>query len=139
MICCIIFRSNKIYCYTIYGNPKFLLGVHFHPTEEYCEERSFNVSLYFSYSLNVRWQKKKKKKWQNLCETNAHYSVYVVEILQTPGRYVRCLLCIDHHHVLRSLFSFLSLLFRLLSFYPRDFRLDIVRFTGHVTLRSRKV
>ena len=114
-----------------------MLGVHFHPTEEYCQERSFNVSLYFSYSLNVRWQKKerkkRKKKWQNLCETNAHYSVYVVEISQTPGRYVRCLLYIDHHYVLRSLFSFLYLLFRLLSFYPRDFRLLTFNWTCDLT------
>ena len=68
------------------------------------------VSFYFSYSLNVRWHTKKqnqKKKhthnWQNLCERDAHESVSVMEISQTPGSHVRCLLYIDLHCVLRSL------------------------------------
>ena len=46
---------------TVYGKPKFLVGVHFHPTEQYCQEPSINVSFYFSHSLNVRWQQQQQK------------------------------------------------------------------------------
>ena len=55
------FRSNKIYCLCdLRESKEFSVGVHFHPTEQYCQEPSINVSFYFSNSLNVRWQKNKQ-------------------------------------------------------------------------------
>ena len=85
------------------------LDVYFHPTKQYCQNHQLCQLLFFLFVKRPLAKKKKKNKtekkntrthnWQNLCETDAHESVSVMEISQTPGSHVRCLLYIDLHCV----------------------------------------
>ena len=109
----------KIIVHTLYGNRKFLVVACLFSSDETILSRpSISVSFYFFLFVKRPLAKKKNKKKQEQQQENNWQNHD--NFADSKESCTMFLIFIDLHYILRSVFSFLYLIFRLLSFYPYD-------------------